>query len=65
MERLSDRLLAYLGTAIGREVHLRDIRTFLQIEPGSKDDQNLRWQMANTMIEKKIVKPSGRNDGCY
>ena len=50
MERLSDRLLAYLGTAIGREVHLRDIRTFLQIEPGSKDDQNLRWQMANTMI---------------
>lgn len=65
IERLSDRLLIYLQTAIGREVNLKDIRAFLRIEPGSKDDQNLRTQMATTMIKGKTVKPSGRNDGVY
>jgi len=65
VERLSDRLLVYLQSAMGRDVTLRDIRTFLQIEPGSKDDQNLRTQMSSTMVIKKIVKPSGKNDGVY
>ena len=65
VERLSDRLLVYLQSAMGRNVTLRDIRTFLQIEPGSKDDQNLRTQMSSTMVIKKIVKPSGKNDGVY
>ena len=65
IERLSDRLKEYLSNAIGREVNLRDIRAFLRIEPGSKDDMNLRTQMATTMIAGKIVKASGRNDGIY
>jgi len=65
MERLTDRLVEYLETAQGRDVHLRDIRAFLKIEPGSKDDANLRVQMSNTMVSKKVVKPSGRNDGVY
>jgi hypothetical protein len=64
-ERLIDRLEAYLNTAVGRQVELRDIRAFLQIEPGGKDDQNLRVQMATTMVARKLVVPSGRKDGVY
>lgn len=64
-ERLSDRLLEYLQTAYGKDVNLRDIRTFLKIEPGSKDDQNLRVQMSSAMVARRIIKPSGRNDGIY
>jgi len=64
-ERLSDRLKEYLETARGRVVNLRDIRAFLQIEPGSKADQNLRTQMATTMVTQKLVKPSGLNDANY
>lgn len=65
VERLSDRLREYLVTAQGRVVNLRDIRVFLKIEPGSKDDQNLRVQMSTTMITQKVVKPSGLNDANY
>ena len=65
MERLSDKILVYLQSAMGRDVNLRDIRTFLKIEPGSKDDQNLRTQMSTNLVTKKIVKPSGKNDGIY
>lgn len=65
MDKLSDRLKEYLGTAQGRVVHLRDIRAFLQIEPGSKEDANLRNQMSTTLVEDKTVKPSGLNDGSY
>lgn len=64
-ERLSDKLVEYLLAARGRDVNLRDIRVFLKIEPGSKDDQNLRVQMSTTLITRRIVKPSGRNDGIY
>ena len=63
MERLVDRLNEYLSTARGRVVNLRDIRSFLKIEPGSNDDTNLRNQMSTTLVEKKIVKPSGMGDG--
>jgi len=65
MERLVDKLIDYLKTSEGREVNLRDIRMFLRIEPGSKDDTNLRTQMSTTMVERKVVKPSGRSDGVY
>lgn len=65
VERLSDRLLEYLRPAVGREVNLRDIRLFLRIEPGSKDDQNLRVQMSGIMAKNKVVKPSGKGDGVY
>lgn len=65
MERLIDRLRDYLATSQGREVHLRDIRAFLKIEPGSNDDTNLRTQMSTTLVSDKIVKPSGRSDGVY
>ncbi len=64
-ERLSDKLREYLLSAIGRDVSIREITTFLRIEPGSRDDQNLRVHMSTTMIREKIVKPSGRNDGIY
>ena len=65
VERLSDRLKGYLFTARGRIVNLRDIRMFLNIEPGSKDDQNLRTQMSTTMVSQRVVKPSGLNDANY
>ena len=65
VDRLSDRLEEYLATARGRNVILKDIRAYLNIEPGSKDDQNLRTQMSTTMVKNKIVTPSGRNDGVY
>lgn len=64
-ERLSDKLLEYLHPARGRTVNLRDIRAYLKIEPGSKDDQNLRVQMSTTLVSRKIVKPSGLGDGNY
>jgi len=64
-ERLSDKLREYLYTAIGRIVNLRDIRVFLKIEPGSKEDQNLRTQISTTMVSQKVVKPSGLNDANY
>ena len=65
MERLSDRLLEYLKSAQGKIVYLKDIRLAFNIEPGSKDDSNLRTQLSTTMVEHKIVSPSGRNDGAY
>jgi len=65
MERLSDKLQEYLKTAQGKIVYLKDIRIALKIEPGSKDDTNLRTQMSTTMVEHKIVSPSGKNDGAY
>ena len=64
-ERLSDKLREYLYTARGRIVNLRDIRVFLKIEPGSKEDQNLRTQISTTMVSQKVVKPSGLNDANY
>ena len=64
-ERLSDKLREYLQTAQGRIVNLKDIRIFLKIESGSKDDQNLRTQMATTMVTQRLVKPSGMNDANY
>lgn len=63
-ERLSDKLMEYLMTAQGRRVHLRDIRIYLHIEPGSKDDQNLRTQMS-LLKTKRIISPSGYDDGYY
>jgi hypothetical protein len=65
MERLSDKLIAYLRLAEGKNVNLKDIRSALNIETGSKDDNNLRTQMSTTLIEKKIVSSLGRNDGIY
>ena len=62
MERLIDKLTEYLATARGREVNLRDIRAFLKIEAGSKDDTNLRTQMSTTLTKNKVVKPSGKQD---
>ena len=64
-ERLIDKLTEYLFTARGRDVNLRDIRSFLGIETGSKDDINLRTQMSTHLVKSKTVKPSGRNDGVY
>jgi len=44
---------------------MRDIRTYLQIEPGGRDDQNLRVLMSTNFVKDKVVKPSGRGDGVY
>ncbi len=65
MERLIDKLKEYLVPAMGREVKLHDIRVFLKIESGSKEDTNLRTHMSTTLVKEKIVKPSGRGDGVY
>lgn len=64
-ERLSDKLREYLEPARGRTVNLRDIRIALNIEPGSKDDQNLRVLMAVNFVRDHTVKPSGLGDGVY
>jgi hypothetical protein len=65
MERLSDKLREYLSTCRGRTVNLKDIRAFLQIETGSKDDRNLRTLMSTTLVTERRVKPSGLSDGVY
>lgn len=64
-ERLSDKLREYLEPARGRNVNLRDIRSYLKIEPGSKEDQNLRVLMAVNLVGDHTVKPSGLGDGVY
>jgi len=64
-ERLSDKVREYLSPAQGRTVYLKDIRTALRIEPGSKDDQNLRVLMAVNLVKDHTVKPSGKGDGGY
>lgn len=64
IERLSDRLDEHLATAQGRRVSLRSLREALNIAPGSKDDTNLRGLMLHR-VTKKIVKPSGLDDGVY
>jgi len=63
--RFIDKLKDYLSTAEGRDVSLRDIRTYLKIEPGSEDDQNLRKVISGSLVSKRIVAPSGKNDGTY
>lgn len=65
MDRLSDKLREYLSTARGRTVYLKDIRTYLKVEPGSKDDQNLRVLMSTNLVKDHTVKPSGLADGGY
>jgi len=66
-ESLTDRILEYLKPAEGSVVHLKDIRVALNIEPGSKDDTNLRTQMTTIMVKRRIVSKIGvgKNDGAY
>jgi len=63
--RLIDKITEYLDTARGRNVSLKDMREYCKVEPGSKDDLNIRKQMSGRLTQDKIVKPSGRNDGIY
>lgn len=64
-ERLSDKVRAYLRPAVGRVVYLNELREYLRIERGSKDDDNLRTLMAVNLCKDKTVKPSGLKDGGY
>lgn len=64
-ERLSSKLRDYLAISQGKDVDIREIRIYLQIEPGSNDDDNLRKLMSGSMTTEKIVRPSGRKDGIY
>jgi hypothetical protein len=63
-ERLSDKVDEYLESAQGRIVNLKDIRTYLVIEPGSSDDANLR-KLLGIRVKQRVVSPSGKNDGFY
>ncbi len=63
-ERLSDKLGELLNTMQGREVTLNSLRNELRIDPGTPSWNSIRVLMHN-LIDKKIVKPSGRNDGVY
>ena len=64
VERLSDKLLEFLKTAVGKEVSLKYLRTELRIDPADNAWDSIRVLMHN-FAKKKIVKPSGRNDGIY
>lgn len=64
-ERLSDKLRAYLLLSQGRDVDIKDIRSFMKIEPGSNDDDNLRKLMSHNLVLEKILSPSGKGDGRY
>jgi len=65
MERLIDKLREHLKLCQGKIVTLRDLRVTFKIEPGSKDDSNLRTHMSVTLVREKIVRTSGRKDGDY
>jgi len=62
--RLSDRLKEFLATCEGREVSLKYLRDELRIDPNSPAWNGLR-EYLRQLTDKKIVKPSGRNDGIY
>lgn len=64
-ERLSDKLHEFLKTCEGRDVDLNYLRKELHIDPSSPSDANLRVLMTTTMVEKKLVVPSGKRDGIY
>lgn len=64
VERLSDRLNEYLAIVQGRVVNLKDLRAELRIDPNSPAWDGLRVLMYN-LVKKKVVRPSGRNDGVY
>ena len=63
-ERLSDKLREFLSTCEGREVSLRYLREELKIDPNSPAWNGLR-EYLRQFANKKIVRPSGRNDGIY
>lgn len=63
-EKLSDRLIEFLKGCQGRDVSLSYLRTELMVEPGSTAWNSLREYMRR-LTEKKVVKPSGKNDGVY
>ena len=65
MSELGAKLMDYLSTAQGKRVTLRDLKTYLGIANGSKEEATLRSLMSRTMVERKIVSPSGWNDGTY
>ncbi|MFA5036707.1 MAG: hypothetical protein WC479_05975 [Candidatus Izemoplasmatales bacterium] len=63
-ERLSDRLNEFLKNAEGKDVSLSYLRNELHIDPSSSAHDGIRVLMHN-LIDKRIVKPSGKNDGVY
>ena len=64
-EYLSNKLRDYLHLSEDKDVDIRDIRTYLKIESGSRDDDNLRQLMSSTFVKEGLTKPSGRKDGIY
>ncbi len=66
MPNLIDVVIEYLLPAQGKTVELKDIRSHLHIEVGSKDDTNLRKLMSETLVARRIVsKPGSGRDGVY
>ncbi len=64
--RLSDRLKEFLVGAQGRDVTLTYLRSELKIDPDSNSWESIKVLMHNfSKGERKLVRPSGRNDGCY
>jgi len=63
-EYLSDKLREYLRTAQGRVVNLKDLRTELKIDPASSAWESLGRELRR-LVQEKIVRPSGNNDGFY
>lgn len=63
-DRLSDKVMEFLQTAQGKTVSLTYLRSELKIDPDSPAWNGLRVLMLR-LTEKKIVKPSGLNDGFY
>jgi len=63
-ERLSDRLREFLSTCEGRDVSLKYLRAELKIDPNSPAWNGVR-EYLRQFVKKRIIKPSGRNDGFY
>lgn len=63
-ERLSDKLREFLATCEGRDVSLKYLREELKIDPNTPAWNSIR-EYLRQLVEKKIVRSSGRNDGVY
>ena len=62
--RLSDKLREFLTTCEGREISLKYVRDELKIDPASPAWDGIR-EYLRQLADKRIVKPSGKNDGIY
>ncbi len=63
-ENLSDKVRTYLNLIQGRTIEIGKLRNELRVDPHSPAWEGIRV-IAHRLVEEKILKPSGKQDGVY